>query len=165
MSLVPSSSSPFLSSLLHAPTLTLIPPPLSTVVIIILSPHTFLPHFPLTNPVPKSGQFYGIAAAIGKIGAFVGTWVFPVIQDNAPNATRKGQDPFWVASALAIFAGVVALFFLPDVGQDTIDEEDVRFREYLQSNGFDTSLMGLKDAREAEVESGSDTGRVEAVKT
>ncbi|KAB2568567.1 hypothetical protein DBV05_g12753, partial [Lasiodiplodia theobromae] len=107
------------------------------------------------------GQFYGIAAAIGKIGAFVGTWVFPVIQDNAPTPTRKGQDPFWVASALAIFAGVVALFFLPDVGQDTIDEEDVRFREYLQQNGFDTSLMGLKDAREGEeVESGS-----EAVKT
>ena len=27
------------------------------------------------------GQYYGIAAAIGKIGAFVGTWVFPAIQN------------------------------------------------------------------------------------
>ncbi|KAK7721914.1 glycerophosphoinositol permease [Botryosphaeria dothidea] len=101
-----------------------------------------------TSATSIRGQYYGIAAAVGKIGAFVGTWVFPVIQDNAPNATRKGQDPFWVASSLAIFAGALAWFFLPDVGQDTIDEEDVRFREYLSANGFDTALMGLKSAGE-----------------
>ena len=27
-----------------------------------------------TGPTAVRGQFYGIAAAIGKIGAFVGTW-------------------------------------------------------------------------------------------
>lgn len=30
-----------------------------------------------TSPTAVRGQFYGVAAAIGKIGAFVGTWAFP----------------------------------------------------------------------------------------
>ncbi|GMF08353.1 unnamed protein product [[Candida] boidinii] len=36
-----------------------------------------------TVATPIRGQYYGIAAAIGKIGAFIGTWVFPVIERNA----------------------------------------------------------------------------------
>ncbi|KAK8432288.1 major facilitator superfamily domain-containing protein [Phyllosticta citricarpa] len=96
-----------------------------------------------TSATAVRGQYYGIAAAIGKIGAFVGTWVFPVIQSHAPNATASGQDPFWVASSLAILSGVIAWFCLPTVGQDDIDEEDKRFRAYLESNGFDTGRMGL----------------------
>jgi hypothetical protein len=31
------------------------------------------------------------AAAFGKVGAFVGTYVIPIIQKNAPNETRAGQ--------------------------------------------------------------------------
>jgi len=27
-----------------------------------------------TSPTAVRGQFYGIAAAVGKIGAFIGTW-------------------------------------------------------------------------------------------
>lgn len=30
-----------------------------------------------TGPTAVRGQFYGIAAAFGKVGAFVGTWAFP----------------------------------------------------------------------------------------
>jgi hypothetical protein len=82
---------------------------------------------------------------MGKIGAFVGSYVFPIIQDNAPNPTRRGQDPFFVASALAIFSGFIALFLLPEIGQDTIEEEDVKFRAYLEANGYDTSMMGVQD--------------------
>lgn len=35
-----------------------------------------------TSPTAVRGQFYGIAAAIGKIGAFVGTWAFPPMIDG-----------------------------------------------------------------------------------
>lgn len=63
------------------------------------------------------GQYYGIAAAAGKIGAFVGTYVIPIIQNNAPNEVRSGQDPFFVSSALCIFSAVVAFFFFPHIGQ------------------------------------------------
>jgi len=47
-----------------------------------------------------------------------------------------------VASSLALLAAGLVLL-LPHIGQDTIDQEDVRFREYLLANGYDTSKMGL----------------------
>ena len=89
------------------------------------------------------GRYYAVAASLGKVGAFVGTYVFPIIQDNAPNDLRAGQDPFWVASSLAIFSGAITLFCLPDIKQDTIDTEDRAFRAYLQQHGYDTASMGL----------------------
>ncbi|CAI7661300.1 Glycerophosphodiester transporter GIT2 [Penicillium manginii] len=88
------------------------------------------------------GQYYSYAAAIGKIGAFVGTYVFPIIQKNAPNTTRAGQDPFFVSSALCILSAALAVFLLPTINQDTVTFEDARFREYLTQNGYDTSTMG-----------------------
>ncbi|KAK6542128.1 hypothetical protein TWF694_007895 [Orbilia ellipsospora] len=95
------------------------------------------------------GQFYGIAAAVGKIGAFVGTYVFPIIIKNAGGSkTVKGnQAPFWVSSALCLFSAILAWFFLPNVGQDTITEEDIAFRAYLAANGYDVSQIGVKELR------------------
>ena len=82
---------------------------------------------------------------MGKIGAFSGSYALDSLQKRAgDNTVKAGQDPFWVASTLALFAGVLAWFCLPNVGQDTIDEEDVKFREYLALHGYDTSKMGLQ---------------------
>lgn len=91
------------------------------------------------------GQFYGIAAASGKIGAFVGTYVFPIIIRNAGGVkTVKGlQAPFWVSSSLSIFSAVIAVFCLPNISQMCIEEEDERFRAYLVSKGWDTSKLGV----------------------
>lgn len=97
-----------------------------------------------TSATSIRGQYYGIAAAAGKIGAFVGTYVFPVIQDHAPNEIRAGQDPFFVSSALCLFSAALAIFCLPHIGQDTITEEDTKFRRYLEEHGYDTSSMGQK---------------------
>jgi MFS family permease len=97
------------------------------------------------------GQYYGIAAACGKIGAFVGSYVFPIIQnDGGGEDTLNGkQYPFYVAGALCfVAAGLVML--LPHIGQDTIQEEDARFRAYLDLHGWDTSSMGLKGFREVD---------------
>lgn len=99
-----------------------------------------------TSATPIRGQYYAIAAATGKIGAYVAIWVFPVIEaDAAGGATSNAgqQNLFWVASSLALFAAAIAWFFLPEINQDTIDFEDRRFRAYLQDNGYDTSRMGL----------------------
>ncbi|RAH57490.1 MFS phospholipid transporter [Aspergillus piperis CBS 112811] len=93
------------------------------------------------------GQFYAIAAAAGKIGAFVGTYVIPIIQDNAPNKIRSGQDPFFVSSSLCIFSAALAFFLLPNIGQDTITYEDAKFRTYLEAHGYDTSAMGNQEER------------------
>ena len=103
-----------------------------------------------TSATAIRGQYYAIAAACGKIGAFVGTYVFPIIQRNAPGGetgTRGGQDPFFVSSSLCIFSAFLAFFLLPSIGQDTIESEDLKFREYLESQGFDTTKMGVQGYR------------------
>ncbi|KAI3531877.1 major facilitator superfamily transporter [Colletotrichum filicis] len=91
------------------------------------------------------GKYYGVAAAIGKIGAFVGTWVFPYIQAAAgDNAVASAQYPFWVSSSLCVLSAALAIFCLPHIGQDTIALEDARYRAYLEANGYDTRQLGMK---------------------
>lgn len=99
------------------------------------------------------GQYYGIAAAMGKIGAFSGSYALDAIQKNAGIGTvAAGRNPFLVASSLAFFAGGLVLL-LPHIGQDTIDQEDIVFREYLTRHGYDTSKMGLGSPSEGSLES------------
>lgn len=114
-----------------------------------------------TSATAIRGQYYSYAAAIGKIGAFVGTYVIPIAQDNAPNPVRAGQDPFFISSSLCILSAFLAWFLLPQINQvwfpscglvrrdasahnqqDTITSEDEKFREFLSANGYDTSTMG-----------------------
>ena len=114
-----------------------------------------------TSATAIRGQYYAVAAACGKIGAFVGTYVFPIIQRNAPGGetgTRGGQDPFFVSSSLCILSAGLAFFALPSIGQDTIESEDGKFRAYLESRGFDTSKMGVR-GYQREGERGSEEGR------
>ena len=116
-----------------------------------------------TSATAIRGQYYGIAAAMGKIGAFVGSYLFPVIQNHAPggpDGNRAGQDPFFVASSLCLFSAFLAIFFLPHIGQDTITSEDIKFRQYLAAHGFDTSKMGIKEFQGSE-ESFVETGQLE----
>ncbi|KAF5000521.1 hypothetical protein FGRMN_1688 [Fusarium graminum] len=89
------------------------------------------------------GRYYGIAAAIGKIGAFVGTYVFPHIQAAGGNETQSAQYPFYVSSSLCLLSALIVFCFIPHVGQDTITLEDRKFREYLQQQGWDTAQLGL----------------------
>lgn len=97
-----------------------------------------------TSATPIRGQYYGIAAAVGKIGAFVGTYVFPVIIKNAGGVeTNKGnQTPFYVSGALCIFSAILAIFFCPSLGQDALNKEDEDFLQYLTANGFDITQLG-----------------------
>ncbi|KAF8887077.1 MFS Git1p-related glycerophosphoinositol and glycerophosphocholine permease [Infundibulicybe gibba] len=96
-------------------------------------------------PTAVRGQFFGVAAAAGKVGAFVGTWVFPsVIQAFGGSGTARGNTgPFWVASGVAILSAIVAFFFVAPVSRDGMVEEDRQLREYLTLHGYDTSVMGL----------------------
>jgi MFS family permease len=90
------------------------------------------------------GQYYAIAAAVGKVGAFVGTYIFPYIEKAGGSDTNAtAQYPFYVSSALCIFSAIIAFWFIPQIGQDTITLEDIRFREYLEKNGWDTRQLGL----------------------
>jgi hypothetical protein len=56
---------------------------------------------------------------------------------------KRGQSPVVIASVFAIVSALMAWFLLPECGQDSIEEEDQRFKQYLAENGYDTSAMGL----------------------
>jgi hypothetical protein len=47
-----------------------------------------------------------------------------------------------------MLSAIVAYFGLPQVGQKMIEEEDERFKRYLEKNGYDTTGMGTKEFRE-----------------
>lgn len=113
-----------------------------------------------TSATGIRGQYYGIAAAIGKIGAFVGTYIFKYIEAaGGADAVASAQYPFYVSSSLCVLSAALALFCLPNVGQDTIQFEDMRFRRYLESNGWDTRQLGLRKGESVDsVENGRGEG-------
>jgi len=89
------------------------------------------------------GQYYAVAAAMGKIGAFVGTYIFPYIEAaGGKNTAATAQYPFYVSSSLCLLSAVLVML-LPHIGQDTITTEDIKFRAYLESKGWDTNQLGL----------------------
>ncbi|KAJ7671553.1 MFS Git1p-related glycerophosphoinositol and glycerophosphocholine permease [Mycena polygramma] len=106
-----------------------------------------------SSPTAVRGQFYGLAAAIGKIGAFVGTWAFPpMIAAFGKNDPTKGDTgPFWVGSGIAILSALITFFFIKPLDHDGMAREDAIFRAYLEEHGFDTSGMGF-------AEPGTETG-------
>lgn len=90
------------------------------------------------------GQYYAIAAAFGKIGAFVGTYVFPYIEKAGGSDTNaSAQYPFYVSSCFCVLMAALVLFGLPHIDQDTITTEDIKFREYLEKEGWDINQLGL----------------------
>ena len=110
------------------------------------------------GPTAARGQLYGIAAAIGKVGGFIGTYTFPQIQESFAQhgdyIANTGQ--FWLGSGLAVASALITFIFIPNIRADAMAEEDAAFREYLIAHGYDVSLMGLKEDGEV--------GDVEAVR-
>ncbi|WPH04277.1 MFS general substrate transporter [Acrodontium crateriforme] len=99
------------------------------------------------------GQYYAIAAALGKVGALVGTYIFPIIiADGGDSVTKQNQYPFWVASSLCLFSATI-VWLLPKINQDTIEQEDAKFRAYLTAHGYDVSKMGTLEWQEKRRES------------
>lgn len=94
-------------------------------------------------PTAFRGQAYGLAAAIGKIGAFAGTWAFPAIINDFPEGDAQSSGPFWIGSGLAVFSALCVFFLLREVEPDHMVNEDIAFKEYLEANGWDTSTMGV----------------------
>jgi len=105
-----------------------------------------------SGPTAVRGQFYGVAAAIGKIGAFVGTWAFPpmiaAFSHGGTDPDRGNTGPFWVGSGMALLSALVTYLFIHPLTHDGMEREDVEFREYLEAHGWDTSQMGLLAAEE-----------------
>jgi len=116
-----------------------------------------------TSATAVRGKYYGIAAAFGKIGAFIGSKTLILLYNNYYNAgetIKAGQVPFLISSVFCLVNAALALFLLPHIGQDTIEEEDARFKAYLEAEGYDVSRMGLPSGESSEgvVQEGKEGG-------
>jgi len=104
-----------------------------------------------TGPTAVRGVFYSVAAVIGKVGAFVATYVYtPIIADVGGAGTYRGDTiPVYIGSALSLLSAVV-VFFLVHINAGFMAAEDERFRAYLEEAGYDTSSLGIKPLLDAE---------------
>ncbi|PKI82365.1 hypothetical protein MVES1_003476 [Malassezia vespertilionis] len=92
------------------------------------------------------GQFYGVAAAIGKIGAFGGTYAFKTLQSHyTKDDDRWYTVPFYLASSLACVSLVILTLFIQERNADCQYQEEIDFRRFLAQHDFDTGQMGLPD--------------------
>ncbi|GAA5895808.1 hypothetical protein JCM6882_001386 [Rhodosporidiobolus microsporus] len=84
------------------------------------------------------GTLYGFSAAIGKVGAVVGTQSFTPIKTNlGPRWT------FIVAAICGVVGMLVAFFFVRNDLNGDLADEDAKFAAYLASQGW-TGEMGVK---------------------
>ncbi|KAL4073353.1 major facilitator superfamily domain-containing protein [Scleroderma yunnanense] len=103
-----------------------------------------------SGPTAVRGQYYGVAAATGKVGAFVGTWgmyfaLSSTLQSFGGSKSARGNTgPFWIASGLSLLSALVTLLLVRPLTHDGMKAEDEAFRLYLEKNGFDVSSMGVQ---------------------
>ncbi|KAK5107635.1 hypothetical protein LTR62_000970 [Meristemomyces frigidus] len=85
-------------------------------------------------PTPVRGHFLGLAAAVGKAGAAIGTQLFTPIQDSFSGEEKGVQGVFLIGAAFAAVGGIIAWTLIPDRERD-LEGEDARFRAYLVEHG------------------------------
>ncbi|KAI5987588.1 major facilitator superfamily domain-containing protein [Pisolithus marmoratus] len=97
-----------------------------------------------SGPETVKRQFSVIAAAIGKVGAFVGQWCMFVYLDFGGSNTTKGNTaPFWISSGLGILSAAMTLLLVKPFTHNNMESEEKAFHLYLEENGFDVSCMNI----------------------
>ncbi|KAK9365188.1 major facilitator superfamily domain-containing protein [Lipomyces kononenkoae] len=77
------------------------------------------------------GSLFGFSAAIGKVGAVVGTQTFTAIQTNL------GKNWTFIIAAICGLVGVVVTFFcVPKLNGEDLMDEDARFHKFLVDNNW-----------------------------
>ncbi|KAK9764592.1 glycerophosphoinositol permease, variant 2 [Basidiobolus ranarum] len=101
-------------------------------------------------PTAVRGTAYGISAAIGKVGATVGTAVFKPITNafGGPDTISGQRSPFIIGCCLALLGAILTWFFIPDLSKDRLEDEDEAFREYLLEHGYDVRNIGNSNRAE-----------------
>ncbi|ORZ34872.1 major facilitator superfamily domain-containing protein [Catenaria anguillulae PL171] len=100
-------------------------------------------------PTAVRGVAYGLAAAIGKVGAFIGTYVFTPIQELFP-AQSDGYfaAPFYVGTGCAVLAFALVFFLLPPVEVDGLAKMDQEFMAMCEAEGYDVRALLKHDEDE-----------------
>ncbi|CAK7212759.1 hypothetical protein SBRCBS47491_001575 [Sporothrix bragantina] len=98
-------------------------------------------------PTPLRGHFLGLAAAVGKAGAAIGTQVFTPIQNSFSDDDKGIQGVFLIGAAFAATGGLISWFLVPVMDKD-LESEDTKFRVYLEQNGYNGSFGDLSTTEE-----------------
>ncbi|OAQ98092.1 hypothetical protein LLEC1_00799 [Akanthomyces lecanii] len=85
-------------------------------------------------PIPVRGHFLGLVAAVGKTGAAIGTRVFTPIQDSFRDGNKGVQGVFLIGAGFAMTGALITWFLVPDMERE-LENEDAKFRRYLEENG------------------------------
>ncbi|TQV95629.1 hypothetical protein V2A60_000814 [Cordyceps javanica] len=95
-------------------------------------------------PTPLRGHFLGFAAAVGKVGAAVGTEALSKVLSSYDERLKGQQALFLIGSGISVVGTVCVWFLIPNASAPkNLEDEDMRFKKYLEDNGYDTSNMGL----------------------
>ncbi|KAF7959428.1 hypothetical protein EAE96_001046 [Botrytis aclada] len=87
------------------------------------------------------GTCYGLSAALGKVGAAVGTQAFTPIQTNL------GKQWTFIIAAICGVAGIaVTYFFVEDITGEDLSIRDDNFRKFLVDHGWNGE-MGEADLK------------------
>lgn len=89
------------------------------------------------------GTFYGISAAVGKLGAAVGTQVLIPLRDSFEGDTGI-RVMFWVCGAIGFLGAALCIALVPDYSSYSLEYEDRAFRTYLAEKQWETEF-GFRD--------------------
>ncbi|OTB01186.1 hypothetical protein M426DRAFT_75360 [Hypoxylon sp. CI-4A] len=92
-------------------------------------------------PTPLRGHFVGLAAAVGKVGAVIGTQAFTPVVRSFASAQEGQRVVFLIGSGIALVGALASWFLLPQ-GSRELEIEDSRFRQRLVSEGYDPDTFG-----------------------
>jgi len=85
---------------------------------------------------PVRGKFYGVAAACGKVGGFIGTHSFIHLMEAFGGEKSKWgiSGPFFVCGGIALVNSCVGWWGLMNVklDQKSLDNRDQEFAMFLQ---------------------------------
>lgn len=70
---------------------------------------------------------------------FVGTQVFTPIQDSFSSETKGAQGVFLIGSAFCFVGAAIAWVLIPNREKE-LEGEDLKFRQYLIENGYQTDF-------------------------
>ncbi|KIK71109.1 hypothetical protein GYMLUDRAFT_148551 [Collybiopsis luxurians FD-317 M1] len=101
-------------------------------------------------PTAIRGTCYGLSAAIGKVGAAVGTQAFTPIETNLGK-----RWTFIIAAIIGVLGILVTYLFIPDMTGIDLADEDTKFMQYLAENGWE-GQVGEDDDDELTVEDSLD---------
>ncbi|SCU80801.1 LAMI_0B03774g1_1 [Lachancea mirantina] len=91
-------------------------------------------------PTAVRGTCYGLSAALGKVGAVVGTQCFTPIRDNL------GKRWTFIIAALCGLAGIiVSTFLIRHLREDDLMRQDIDFHNFLIEHGWE-GRMGFDES-------------------